>query len=179
LGASDPAGARAALADTAAPGLPPALAEERALTEARALARGGSVAEAALRYRDAGAEVAPEFAEFLAAQRDWAGAAAVLGAHLAVALPARPAALDEAQQRLVGRHAALLALAGEDGALAALRQAESPRMAGGAMGDVFALLTAGRLDGVADLPRLRQELEFARVLPSRLDGLREPAPVAR
>jgi hypothetical protein len=48
-------------------------------------------------------------------------------------------------------------------------------MAGGAFEEAFALLTARRMEGVADLPRARQELELARALPSRLEALR-PAP---
>ncbi len=174
LGAGDPAGARAALADTEAAGLPEALRQERALTEARALGRMGAVDEALARYRAAGADAAPELAEFLAARQDWAGAAEVLAAHLARA-PAPPAPLGAETRRLVARRAALLALAGDEPGLAALREAEAARMAGGAFEEAFALLTARRMEGVADLPRARQELELARALPSRLEALR-PAP---
>lgn len=174
LGAGDPAGARAALADTAAAALPVPLKQERALVEARALARMGAAEEAAAAYRAAGPDAAPEFAEFLAARQDWAGAAAVLGDHL-VRAPAPPEPLDAEARRLVARRAALLALAGDDAGLAALREAEAARMAGGAFEEAFALLTARRMEGVGDLPRARQELELARVLPSRLEALR-PAP---
>jgi hypothetical protein len=174
LGAGDPAGARAALADTEAAGLPEVLRRERALAEARALARMGAWEEAANRFRAAGPEAAPEFAEFLAARGDWAGAAAVLAAHLALA-PPPPAPLDAETRRLVARRAALLALAGDEAGLAALRSAEAARMAGGAFEDTFALLTARRMAGVRDLPRARQELELARTLPSQLEALR-PTP---
>jgi hypothetical protein len=179
LGAGDPAGARIALADTAAAALPHALREERALLEARALARLGAYAEAEARFREAGPAAAPELAEFLAGRQEWRGAAAALGAHLRAVLPGRPAALDAGQQQLVARHAALLALAGEQSALAELAAAESSRMGGGAMREAFALLTADRLAGTADLPRLRQELEFARALPGRLESLRAEPGVAR
>jgi hypothetical protein len=179
LGAGDPAGARAALADTTSPALSDALRGERAQLEARALARLGAFTEAEARYREAGIAAAAELAEFLAERQDWRGAAAALGAHLRATLPARPVALDPAQQGMVARHAALLAMAGEDAALAELAAAEASRMARGGMHEAFALLTANRLSGPADLPRLRQELELARALPGRLESLRDVAGVAR
>jgi hypothetical protein len=179
LGAADPAGARAALADTDAAALPNPLRAERALTEARALARLGAFEDAASRYRAAGPDAAPELAEMLAARQDWAGAAAVLRDHAAATLPAAPEALPPAGRSLVARTAALLALAGDEAGLAALRDAESRRMAGGAFEEAFALITAGRMAGIGDLPRLRQELELARALPSRLDSLRAGAGLAR
>jgi hypothetical protein len=179
LGAGDPGGARAALSDTDAPGLPAALRRDRVLADARALARMGAHAPAEARYRDAGPEAAPELGEFLAARQDWAGAADVLRAHLAATLPPPPAALDAEGRRLVARAAALLALAGNEAGLSELRQAEAARMAGGALEEAFTLLTAGLTRGVADLPRLRQELEMARALPSRLEGLRAGTGAAR
>jgi hypothetical protein len=179
LGASDPAGARAALADTEAATLPAALRRERALAEARALARLGDADAATARYREAGPAAAPELAEFLASRQDWAGAAAVLGTHLADTVPPIPAPLDAEARRLVARRAALLALAGDEAGLAALRQAEGPRMSGGAFEEAFALISAGRLGGMEGLPRLRQELELARALSARPDGLRAAAGTAR
>lgn len=179
LGASDPAGARAALADTDSAALPEALRRERALVDARALVRLGAAEAAMARYRDAGPEAAPELADVLAARQDWAGAAAVLGTHLAAALPPVPAPLDAEARRLVARRAALLALAGDEAGLAALRQAESPRMSGGAFEQAFALISAGRLGGMEGLPRLRQELELARALTAQPDGLRAAAGTAR
>jgi hypothetical protein len=167
-GAGDPAGARKALADTDAPDLTEALRRDRALADARALARLGAVEPAVARYRDAGPDAAPELAEFLAARGAWAGAAEVLRTHLLASLPAAPTTLSEEQRRLVARAAALMALAGDESGLAALRGAEAGRMEGGALADTFALLTAARIGGAADLPRLRQELDAARALPSRL-----------
>lgn len=179
LGAGDPAGARAALADSHSPELPDALRRERALTEARALARLGAAEEAVARYRDAGPEAAPELAEVLAARQDWAGAAGVLRAHLAATLPPAPAPLEPEARQLVARAAALLALAGDEAALAELRAAESGRMSGGPFDEAFALITAGRLGGMEGLPRLRQELDLARTLPARLDALRAAPGAAR
>jgi hypothetical protein len=178
LGAGDPVGARAALADTEAAELPEPLRRARLLADARALTRMGA-AEAAARYREAGPEAMPELAEFLAARQDWAGAASVLRTHLAAALPPAPAPLTEEARRLLARAAALLALAGDEPGLAALREAEAARMAGGAFEEPFVLLTAARMEGVADLPRLRQELELARALPARLETLRTGPGAAR
>lgn len=179
LGEADPAGARAALADTDSTALPETLRRERALADARALARLGAAEDAATRYREAGPEAAPELSEFLAARQDWAGAAAVLHAHLASTVPPAPAPLDAEARRLVARGAAFLALAGDEAGLAALRVAEGARMSGGAFDEAFTLITAGRLGGIEGLPRLRQELDLARALPARLDGLRAGAGAAR
>ena len=179
LGAGDPAGARTALADTASDHLPGDLRAARALTEARALARMGAVQDADARYREAGPDAAPEHAEMLAAAQDWAGAAAVLRAHLLRTLPPAPAPLPEEARRLLARTAALLSFAGDEAALGALRAAEGTRMAGGAYAEAFALITAARMAGIADLSRVRQEVELARTLPSRLDTLRAGTGVAR
>jgi hypothetical protein len=115
----------------------------------------------------------------LAARQDWAGAAEVLGAHLSNALPPAPAPLPEDARRLVARRAALLSLAGDEAGLAALREAEGARMAGGPFAEAFALITAGRMAGIGDLSRIRQEVELARTLPARLDALRAGTGVAR
>ncbi|WP_237216417.1 hypothetical protein, partial [Falsiroseomonas oryziterrae] len=149
------------------------------VAEARALARLGAVEEAVRAYRSAGPEGAPELAEFLAARQDWSGAAATLQAHLAVALPPAPQPLGDDERQLVARTAALLALSGDSAALEALRTAHAARMSGGALEDTFALLTAGPVGGVGDLPRARAELELARALPARLDRLRASPGEAR
>lgn len=179
LAEGNPAAARAALADTESDQLPGSLRAARALTEARALARMGAFQEADARYRAAGRDAAPEHAEMLAAAQDWGGAAAVLRAHLAHALPPAAAPLPVDGRRLVARTAALLSLAGDEAGLAALREAEGARMAGGPYAEAFALITGGRIDGIADLSRVRQEMELARSLPSRLDALRPGTGMAR
>jgi hypothetical protein len=179
LGADDPAGARAALADTAAPELPAPLLAARHLAEARALSRQGATEAAAALYRALGPAAGPELAEMLAARQDWAGAAEALGAHLAAALPPAPSPIPDALRPLVARAAALLAMAGDETGLAALRDAVAARMAGGAFEEAFALITAGRLGGIGELPRLRQELELARALPARLESLRASPGAAR
>ncbi|MGG5817960.1 hypothetical protein [Falsiroseomonas sp. HW251] len=176
LEGGDPGAARAALADTDAPGLPDALRAARALADARALARMGAAEQAVTRFREAGPEAAPELAEFLASRQDWAPAAAVLRAHLDTLAPGP---LSDAARRLVARSAALLALAGDETGLAALRESHADRMAGTPEAETFDLLTAGRAGGVADLPRLRQQLELARLLPQRLETLRTAPAAAR
>jgi len=179
LGAGDEAKAREALAETEAPGLPMALTVERTLLDARALNRLGQHAAAAARYRQAGLAGLPELAESLAERQDWAGAAAAMGELLATRLPPAPAPLQEPERRLVVRTAALLALAGQESGLTLLRNAEAGRMAGGPLEEAFMLITGAGMDNVGDLPRLRQELELARVLPERLESLRAGAPIAR
>uniref|UniRef100_UPI0018DFC2A3 hypothetical protein n=1 Tax=Roseomonas rosulenta TaxID=2748667 RepID=UPI0018DFC2A3 len=79
----------------------------------------------------------------------------------------------------LARAAAYAALAGEEDALAALREAHGARMAGGPLAEAFDLLTADPLRGVADLPRLQRELGLLRVLPTRLEALRAGVQVAR
>jgi hypothetical protein len=75
--------------------------------------------------------------------------------------------LPEEARRLLARTAALLSFAGDEAALAALRAAEGTRMAGGAYAEAFALITAARMTGIAELSRVRQEVELARTLPAR------------
>ena len=52
-------------------------------------------------------------------------------------------------------------------------------MRGGVLAEAFAVLTADPLRGLADLPRVQQELALVRALPGGLDALREPGAPAR
>ncbi|MDO9709355.1 hypothetical protein [Paracraurococcus lichenis] len=176
---SDLSGAEAALADSAAPELPAGLAQPRAVLAARLDARRGRVPEAVAALRALGPAGGEALAELLTESTDWAGAAAALGTHLAATLPAPPATLADAQRRLLLRQAALLALAGDEPALAALRESAAARMGEGPLAEAFALLTADPLRGLADLPRLQRELQLFRSLPARLEALRAGAPVTR
>ena len=72
-----------------------------------------------------------------------AGLAPAVRAQVDALLPAVPAPLDEGQQEAVLRLAAVLALAGDDAALAALRNRVSGRMGEGPRGEAFARLPAG------------------------------------
>jgi hypothetical protein len=171
--------ALAALADSAATGLPlpPMLQRERSLLAARARAQQGEgEASAFAALGPAGDEA---LAEFLADRRDFAGAAAALGRHLDRALGGQPAPVAPALVRGLVRQAALLALAGDAAGLARLRAARAPLLAGGPGEGPFELLTTDPVRGLADLPRLQNELELFRVLPARLDRLRTASAMAR
>ncbi|MBU8537670.1 hypothetical protein [Falsiroseomonas tokyonensis] len=173
LGAGDNTAALAALQETEAPGLSPELTRSRLLLRARAQARAGQAAAAMASYREAGPAGAAELAVLLEEKQDWAGAAAALRQHLETLVPPPPAPLPEAQKSIVARIAALLTLAGDESGLAALRAEEQTRMSDGPLSEAFTLFTSGRVAGLGDLPRLREELDTARGLPSRLDRLRE------
>jgi hypothetical protein len=179
LDEGDFAGALLVLGATAAASLPQALATEREVLRARALARGGDPQTAAAVLRRLGAAGAAPLAELLAEARDWPGAAAALAVHVENTLPAPPAPLDPEQRRTLARLAAFAALAGDEARLAALRAAHGPRMRNGPLGEAFALLTAAPVRGLDDLPRLQRELEAIRPLMSRLEPLRTGGPVTR
>ncbi|MFZ4409080.1 MAG: hypothetical protein ACOYOH_17195 [Paracraurococcus sp.] len=179
LDADDAAGALAALGDSAVEELPPATALGRGVLAARAEARRGRQAGAIAALRALGPAAGEALAEVLADSADWPGAAAALGAHLATTLPEAPAALDESQRRRVLRQAVLLALAGEEAGLGALRERHAARMGEGPLAEAFSVLTADPLRGLADLPRLQRELQLFRNLPRRLEALRAGGPVTR
>jgi hypothetical protein len=159
--------------------LPPATALGRGVLAARAEARRGRQAGAIAALRALGPAAGEALAEVLADSADWPGAAAALGAHLATTLPEAPAALDESQRRRVLRQAVLLALAGEEAGLGALRERHAARMGEGPLAEAFSVLTADPLRGLADLPRLQRELQLFRNLPRRLEALRAGGPVTR
>lgn len=172
LAERDPAAAAATLAASASPALPEPLRAERAMLAARAAGqREGFVA-----LGPAGDEA---LAEFLAERRDFAGAAAALGRHLDHALRNQAAPLPAALQRTLIRHAALLAMAGDDRGLERARAARGPLLAGTPAEIPFQLLTTDPVRGLADLPRLSRELELFRTLPARLDTLRTASATAR
>ncbi|MGX9962787.1 hypothetical protein ACVFYP_05660 [Roseomonas sp. F4] len=179
LGAGDGRGALKALEDSSAPALSDELARSRLLLEARAFARTGQYADAAARFRAVGPSAAAELAVLLEERQDWSGAAAALRQHLATVAPPPPAPLTDSQKPILARIAALLTLAGDDAALVELRAEEQARMGEGPMSGTFDLLTSGRVASLSDLPRLREELDVARGLPARLDGLRAETPSTR
>ncbi|TDH61941.1 hypothetical protein E2C06_14445 [Dankookia rubra] len=175
----DAAGTLAALAGSATADMPSAMQRDRAVLAARAEARLGRAAEAIAALRALGPAGGEALSQLLAEQADWAGAAAALDAHIGAALPASPAPLDDAQRRLLLRQASLLALAGDESGLAALRDAAGARMGEGPPAEAFRLLTVDPLRGLADLPRLQRELQLFRNLPSRLEALRAGASLTR
>ena len=124
-----PRGALAALADSAAPDLPPELVHERAVLAARAEARRGQPAgggRRAARARPRGRR--GRCRSCWPRRQDWAGAAAAL-ARASRRGPAgtRRRALDDPQRRLLLRQAALLALAGDEAALGCAARRRRPR----------------------------------------------------
>ena len=175
----DAAAALKALEDTRGEALPDDLKRERSLLAARAQARLGRLDEATAGLRALGPAGAETLSTLLAAQNDWAGAAGALEDALPAMLPAAPAPLDEAQQRLLVRQAALLALAGQEAKLAALRTSHASRLPAGPLATAFLLLTAEHLRGLADLPRLQRELLLFQSTPPWLEALRAGGPVTR
>ena len=174
LGERDPAGALEALSASGAPGLPPALVAERALAAARAEARRGNRAlalEALAALGPAGDEAT---AEIQTEARDFAAAAVALGRHLATLTPAA-GPLPEPAQRVALRQAALLALAGDERGIAALRASHGGRFAAGPLAQGFEALTADPVRGLADLPRMARELNLFRGLGQWREPLRTAA----
>ncbi|HYF06251.1 MAG TPA: hypothetical protein VD970_01415, partial [Acetobacteraceae bacterium] len=179
LGEADAAGVLDALGASDTESMPDALRQERRRLAARAFAMRGEAdrAEAILEALEEAGAV--PLAELRAARRDWAGAAAALRRHLGATLPPEPASLDAAQRQDITRLAAYLALAGDDPALATLRTELGGRMGEGPLADGFAALTADPMRGSADLPRLARELDALRILPARLEALRNPPELTR
>lgn len=173
------AAALAALDRTEEAEAPPPLMRRRALLRARALARRGDRDGAEQVLAGLGPAGAEPRAELRAEAQDWAGASAAQMEHLAAALPPAPTPLERAERAALARAAAYAALAADEALLAALRDAHGPRMADGPLAEAFALLTGDPLRGIADLPRLTQEIGMLRVLPRRLEALRGPVPVTR
>ncbi|UPY34911.1 hypothetical protein [Sediminicoccus sp. KRV36] len=171
LAERDAEGALSALAASSAPRLPPALVGARSLLAARAEARRGNRAVATEVLQALGPAGDEALSEILADARDFTGAAAALGRHLA-SLPAASGPLPEDAQRLVLRQAALLAMAGDERGLAQHRARHVARMAPGQMATAFEALTTDPVRGLADLPRLARELNLFRSLPQRLEPLR-------
>ncbi|WP_149535823.1 hypothetical protein [Siccirubricoccus phaeus] len=179
LADGDGAAALEALAATEVPNPSTALAQGRVLLAARAEARRGRLAEAKQLLLPIGAAGLETLADLLAEAQDWPGAATALGAHLRAVAPAGAAPLPEPEQRAVLRQAAILALAGDEAALAALRTDHAARLADPRLAAAFQALTGDPMRGLSDLPRLQQELQLFRSLPTRLEALRAGAPVAR
>jgi hypothetical protein len=174
LAERDADGALAALAASAAVSLAPALTQERTILAARAEARRGRREVAAEALSQLGAAGDEALAEILAEARDFAGAAAALARHLAAVAPP-PAPLAEPAQRATIRLAALLAMAGDERALAGLRRSHGPRMAQAPLAGAFEALTADPVRGLADLPRLARELNLFRSLGQMREPLRTAA----
>jgi hypothetical protein len=170
----DPAGALASLFASAAPGLPAPLTEQRILLFAAASARTGERDKALAALSGLTSPAADEArATILEQARDWAGATTALAEQVRKTTPT-DGALDEAQRRLLVRLASAAAQAGDETALAGLRAHEAGRIGSGPLADMFRVLIANPVHGVADLQRAARETALMRGLPQGLKAL-DPA----
>jgi hypothetical protein len=175
----DPAGVLAALDASAAPGLPDELIQRRTLLAAQANARRGdnNAALAALDALD-GAAADEARATILERANDWPAAEKALTSYVARTVPPS-GKLDDTQRRTLLRLATAAARAGDEAALTALRERETPRMDTGPLADMFRLLTAAQVRSVADLKRSGQEAALARGLAGELKALQPGTGVTR
>ena len=175
----DAGGALEALSASDAPDLPKELADRRAMLHAAAQALGGDTQRAlsALATVDSpGADEAR--AAILERANNWPAAQKALADYAARTVP-QEGALDEAQQRTLLRLATAAARAGDDAALAALREHDTARMGTGPLANMFRLLTAAQVRSVADLKRSGQEAALARGLSGELKALQPGAAQSR
>jgi hypothetical protein len=172
----DATGAVAALEASTAGDLPAEMTERRALVLAAANARRGD-AEGALSVLSTLDSAAADEARAVILERanDWPAAQRALAGYVTRTVPSN-GKLDEAQRRALLRLATAAARAGDETALADLRQRETARMETGPVADMFKLLTAPQVRNVADLKRAGQETALARALPAQLKALQTPAP---
>jgi hypothetical protein len=171
LAEADAAGALAALSASDAPSLPAELLEARTLTFARAAAANGDLprATAALAALDT-TQADGLRAELLEAAKDWPAAEAALRDYAARTVPA-DGPLDESAARTLLRLASAAAESGDDATLVHLREHDTQRLPPGKIAEMFRLVTSGPIQGVADLPRARQDTRLAGTLPAALQAL--------
>jgi hypothetical protein len=168
LAAGDAAGTITALADTAGEGIAADLAGKRTILLARAIAAKGDVARAIAALDVLGSPAADlTRATILEQAHDWPDAVTTLSAIVAHTMPST-GPLSEDQRGLLLRLAEAAAQAGDSATLRDLGQRNGDRMAGGAIGSTFRLLTAHPVDTIDDLRRAREEIAIARTLPAEL-----------
>ena len=158
----DPNGAVVALSESSSADMPEPVRERRAVITAQVDAKRGDVRgaiETLAGAKDAEADSAR--AAILEQAKDWPAARDALKALADRTIPPE-GKLVEAQQRLLLRLATAAAHAGDDAALTSLRETMQPRFGAGASADMFRLLTAAPVRGVADLGRARAEMGLAR-----------------
>jgi hypothetical protein len=167
----DNAGALDALNDSEAPELPPALLETRTLAFARAAGALGDTGSATAALAKLGTTPALALrAELLETARDWPAALPALRDLAARTVPPE-GVLTEDQARILLRLATAAGQLGDAATLAALRARDLARFPPGQLADLFAVLTAGPVQGVADLPRAAREARLAGAVPSALKAL--------
>jgi tetratricopeptide (TPR) repeat protein len=158
--------------------LPPDLAEQRLILRAATIARlGDPGAAAAMLVPSRTARATEARAQILENVADWAGAAQAWSDCATLTVP-QTGMLDEGQMRTVLRLATATARAGDDAALADLRQKYGGRIGPGPLGDMFRLLIAEPIRTTADIKRSAREANLAASLPTDLKALQAGA-VAR
>ena len=170
LNEGDTAGAEAALADSNAPGLPPALIERRSLIGARIAAQTGHLERARALLVDLGTAAADDLrATLLTEAQDWPGAVSALNALVAKTVPPNGSLSPEQQDTLL-RLASALSRTKDSAGLAALGARYGSRIVG-PRADVFRLLTAPPVNNVGDLPRASVEMALAKAIPVGLTAM--------
>lgn len=175
LDRGDTEAARADLAASASPELPPELVERRTVVAARIDAAAGKpdsalAALAPLR----GAEALELRARLFEARKDWGGAEAALQALAEATLP-QTGPLSTAQQELVLRLASSASQAGDMAAMQRLQGGLASRLDAGPRQDLFHALAAQPVSATTDLSRAGREAQTARAVPAALASF-EPQP---
>ncbi|MFN6999294.1 MAG: metallophosphoesterase [Elioraea tepidiphila] len=151
---------------------PPALATERLVLRARALAASGDSPGARALLAQSEDPVALDARAELAAQAgDWKDAVAALKVLARSRLPAPGNPLDADQRRMLLRLAVAASLSGDTETLSGLARDHGAAMATGPLSEPFRLLTGGPVRGASDLPRVSAELRLAREMPRILAAL--------
>jgi hypothetical protein len=168
-------GALLALSESNSADMPAAVRERRALITARVEVQRGHTASAveALAASN-GQETEEARAAILERANDWPAARDALLAIAAHTVP-DSGMLTDPQLRLMLRVATAAARAGDDAGLASLRDKVSTRLPSGPQADLFRLLTAEPVRGVADLGRARSEMGLARAITADMTPKRPPA----
>jgi len=165
---NNPEGALTALHDSEAEGLSPALAEERGLLLARALAAKGKTSEAVALLASLNTPAADEArAGIFEAAKDWKAAETALFAFASKTIPAEKPISEQAAGILV-RLASDAAQAGDETMLAILRQTYAARLPAGTNAEIFRVLTESPVQNIEDLPRAAAEVTEARALAQAL-----------
>ena len=167
----DPAAALATLDASADGDVSAPVQEQRLLARARAMARQGDTQGAvALLAANPSAATNDLRAALLAGAKDWKGAEAALSDLVASSLPPQ-GALSDGQQNLLIRLASAAAQANDEPLLQDLAQRYAARMANPKLAQMFRLLTGAPVTGMADVPKVTQDIALMRSLPANLGAL--------
>ena len=174
LDGGDPKAARAALDDVDRSGVPPVMATQRTVLDARLLSISGNDEGALTELAPLNDRAALDLkATILATAKNWQAEIPVLSALLADRVPAGPhgkTTLDADGQDLVLRLAGALEQAGQSDALAQLKRDWAADFPDGARRDMLELLAAPTVTSVGDLTRSGADLATTRTALKLLDG---------